>query len=284
MEFRKKKSKNRFSQFQPDEPISGRKSNWLDEEAEWRDLKEQVKRRAAEDVNRNRQSGRSATKPLHSDREPEKVEVNIKLSVPKIDTQKLKKRFKHVSSAFQSAKSLPLKLKETTVRQRTLLAIALCIVITGTAALKLNIKSDSSAEVSKASNGAGQAGVPVATHDPEFDTVLPQSRDIKKEQIFYDPVRKFAKYDDEVDTVKVTISQQPLPEAFKSDPAGKVKSLAEGFSATEKLSVGQQDMYYGRSEKGPQTLILSKNNVLIFIATTQPVEKEALKLYASDLN
>ena len=42
-------------------------------------------------------------------------------------------------------------------------------------------------------------------------------------------------------------------------------------------------MYYGKDVVGPQTLVMTKNGILIFILTSQEIDKLALQTYAANL-
>src|SRR5690606_12208141 len=83
-----------------------------------------------------------------------------------------------------------------------------------------------------------------------------------------DPV--FA-YTDSIESVGISVSQQPLPAAFSGNVANRVKQLAEGYSATTVIEAGGTQAYIGRSARGPQSVILAKNNVLIFIKSEKTI-------------
>ena len=58
--------------------------------------------------------------------------------------------------------------------------------------------------------------MPEPTNDPEFDIVEPAGRPVEKERIAYDSNRNFAKYDDEINGIPITVSQQPMPDIYIS--------------------------------------------------------------------
>ena len=122
------------------------------------------------------------------------------------------------------------------------------------------------------------------THDPKFDIILPKGRDITKEKIVYDPKRNFAKYEDNINSVDIIVSEQPVPEMFKPDPIYGIKKVANDFGVKELILNEGTEIYYDKNDKGMQTLIFTKKNLFIFIMTTKEVDKEAFKVYIENLD
>jgi hypothetical protein len=94
--------------------------------------------------------------------------------------------------------------------------------------------------------GAGQLG--------GFALVSPEGKD---------PVYAYA---DKLGNVNIRVSQQQLPQNFKDDPSTLTK-LASDYNVNRTLTAGQTTIYIGRSEKGPQSVIFSQNNLLILISS-----------------
>jgi hypothetical protein len=120
---------------------------------------------------------------------------------------------------------------------------------------------------------------------PAFPTVAPGG-DISRTQsgkLGYDPDKKVASYTDAIAGTPVTISQQALPERFQPDPTGELAKFAEEINAKEKHEVGDVIAYSGLSAKGPQTTILIKNQLLVFIAADKELPDDALKSYIASL-
>lgn len=104
---------------------------------------------------------------------------------------------------------------------------------------------------------------------PSYPTILPSGKKIEElggwgrvSPTDRDPV--FA-YVDSVDGVRITVSEQPLPEDFKDDVSGSVASLAKQFSATDEVTADKVTFYIGTSIKGPQSVIFSKEGLLILV-------------------
>ena len=96
-----------------------------------------------------------------------------------------------------------------------------------------------------------------------------------------DPV--FA-YTDTVAKVSISVSQQPLPASFKGDVSNKVAELAKKFNATSTIDADGSKVYIGTSAKGPQSLIFTKNNLLILIKSQGKVEDKTWQAYINSLN
>ena len=123
---------------------------------------------------------------------------------------------------------------------------------------------------------------------PDFHTVLPGTKSINElggwERISppeKDPV--FA-YVDTIGDVPVSISQQPLPASFRNDVNGQVAELAKKFNATTKIDAGGTTVYVGTSAKGPQSAILTKNDVLILIKSQSKIDDAAWAEYVKSLS
>jgi hypothetical protein len=126
------------------------------------------------------------------------------------------------------------------------------------------------------------------TDAPTFTTLLPNGSNIKSlggwKKISppeTDPVYAFT---DEINGISVTVSEQSLPASFKNDADGQLLDLSEKFNATNKLDVTNAKAYIGTSAKGPQSVILTKNNLLILIKSQQTIQDNNWIRYINSLN
>lgn len=124
--------------------------------------------------------------------------------------------------------------------------------------------------------------------DPSFQTILPSGQSItslggwrRVTPPGEDPV--FA-YVDTIDTVAISVSEQPLPDTFKRDTQAAVADLAKQYNATTKLKAGDTTIYVGTSAKGPQSTILTKHNLLILIKSKSQVDNGSWTDYINSLN
>jgi hypothetical protein len=123
---------------------------------------------------------------------------------------------------------------------------------------------------------------------PSFQTVLPGTKSINElggwERISPPEKEPVFAYVDSIGDVPVSISQQPLPAAFRNDTDGQVAELAKKFNATTKIDAGGTKVYVGTSAKGPQSAILTKNGVLILIKSQSKIDDAAWAEYVKSLS
>lgn len=282
MEFNKGKKKKKISF--DDAPSR----YWLHEEKQWDDLKHKVDEDVKDD--QSRRFGRFAKtdsafdKP--NDEDLRKVEVNVKLSLPKIDVA----RFKFLAPLLHKARNLKkyantAQLKKLSRKHYIIASASLLLIIAGIVVGNKYFFNDKpqAGEVA-GTNNQGSSEVTTPTNDPKFSIIKPQGREIPKEKIIYDSKRNFTKFDDEINGVPITVSQQPMPDAFKADPKAGAAKIAKNFGTTDSFMFDDIELNYGQDEKGPQTMIFTKKDLLIFIMTSQQVDKEGLKVYAGNLD
>lgn len=122
---------------------------------------------------------------------------------------------------------------------------------------------------------------------PQYNTVLPVDKSIEDlggwgrvSPPDKDPVYAYA---DVISGVRIIVSQQPLPDNLKKDTEEEVAKLAEGFNANEKIHVGDVTAHIGTSAEGPQSAILTKNDLLLLIKSDSEIAKEQWMAYIGSL-
>jgi hypothetical protein len=122
----------------------------------------------------------------------------------------------------------------------------------------------------------------------EYQTVLPHDKSIDNlggwKRVSPSGSEPVYAYVDSINGIPVSVSQQPLPNSFKSDIDGQVGELAKKFNATTKLDASGTNVYLGTSAKGPQSAILTKNGLLILIKSQGKIDDSAWIDYAKSLN
>ena len=128
----------------------------------------------------------------------------------------------------------------------------------------------------------------VSTDAPKYKTVLPANQSIDKlggwtriSPPENDPVYA---YTDSIGDISINVSEQPLPASFKGNVDTQVAELAKKFSATAQVTAGDTKVYIGTSAKGPQSVIFTKNNLLILIKSVQKIDDAAWTKYVTSLN
>jgi hypothetical protein len=119
---------------------------------------------------------------------------------------------------------------------------------------------------------------------PEFDTVLP-ANDTEQisSAIAYDELRKTASYTDMLDSNQITVTQQQLPNRFKVNQQAELEEFAKEINCNQLIQAGDTRAYAGVSVRGPQTVILIKNELLIFMTTDSEMPTGAWVAYIESL-
>lgn len=124
--------------------------------------------------------------------------------------------------------------------------------------------------------------------DPGYRTVLPNDKSIsdlggwrrvsppEKEPVYA--------YTDTLDSVRISVSQQPLPDDFKNSTKEHVAELAKKFNATTEVDASGTSVFIGTSAKGPQSVIFTKKNVLVLIKSQQKIDTKSWQRYAASLS
>lgn len=122
---------------------------------------------------------------------------------------------------------------------------------------------------------------------PSFTTLLPKGKTIDQlggwQRISPSNTAPVYAFTDSINGQAITVSQQELPSSFKADVTGKTAELAKQYSATEEIKADAITAYLGSSAKGPQSLIFTKNNVLVLIKSEKKITNDAWKSYINSL-
>ncbi|HEY1085832.1 MAG TPA: hypothetical protein VGE34_03860 [Candidatus Saccharimonadales bacterium] len=128
---------------------------------------------------------------------------------------------------------------------------------------------------------------PNVVDTPQFQTVLPIGEDIAKlggwKRVSPPDKPGAYAYDDTIGSIAITVSQQRLPNSFKSNTADAITQLAKSYNATEKLTADDTTFYVGASANGPQSVIFTKNDLLILIKSKARVSNKSWVKYIAKL-
>ncbi len=249
------------------------KSKKDDEWAEWladdpvpAGLRARMREKAVQEASQPvvRRVGQTPPSVPQPDQPTDAHSVSIHISVPKFK----KLRFKQLRAKLPKS----LTYKKLGVGSAALIGL---LVIGGVA---LNVRSNKG-------QGTNEAKGVLSASDQKasFDTLEPDEKTKNTTDQRYDSQKKVVSYTDSIGGVTITISQQQLPGGFQEDTDNKVKKLAEDFSANKVLSTANPTAYLGTSAKGPQTVIFSKNGLLIFIQSTKEIDDHDWASYITGL-
>lgn len=122
---------------------------------------------------------------------------------------------------------------------------------------------------------------------PQYPTVLPVGKTIEDlggwarvSPPESDPVFAFK---DTIDDVEVFVSQQPIPSNFESDIENSLAQLAQQFNANEHITAGDTQAYLGTSVEGPQSVVLTKNSLLILVKSVSKLSNRQWEQYLATL-
>ena len=122
---------------------------------------------------------------------------------------------------------------------------------------------------------------------PDFPAVLPMGKsigDLGGWQRFNppnsDPVFT---YSDTIGKVPISVTEQALPKSLQPDLATKVAELAKGYNANTVVEAADVKVYIGTSNKGPQSVIFVRHNVLVMIKSQSKIPNANWEHYATSL-
>lgn len=203
-------------------------------------------------------------------------QVEITVSLPKASLPRL-----HLADKTKRA-----------VRKATVAAGCLSVLALGLM-LGIHQLSHRKPGVSTTSKAAGQRAVAAAHSEqtpssPTYAVLLPAGKTIDQlggwtrvSPPDKDPAYAFA---DTVAGTAVTVSEQPLPKTFQANPATSLATLADQFSAKEKVSLADGSAaYVGSSAKGPQSALAIKADTLLLLKSANTISASEWGHYINSL-
>lgn len=122
---------------------------------------------------------------------------------------------------------------------------------------------------------------------PDFSAILPKDKTVEDlggwQKLTPPNSTPYYVFTDSINATAISVSQQILPETFKSATAQSIQDLAKSYSATEELDIDGNTAYIGTSTKGPQSVIFTKNGLLVLIKSQGTIENDAWKSYIKSL-
>ena len=161
--------------------------------------------------------------------------------------------------------------------------IILAVVIIGLIVIGVLINQRSTADESNGNNGLS-----ASIESLEYQTIVPEGKSISDlggwKRVSPSKSEPVYAYTDTIGETSINVSEQPLPGSFIGDTDNQVAELAKKFNATTKIDAGGTKVYVGSSSKGPQSVIFTKNSLLILIKSQEKIDDTAWIKYIKSLS
>lgn len=133
-------------------------------------------------------------------------------------------------------------------------------------------------------NGCWNTGI----ETPDYRTLVPSGKTIEDLGDWRrispknnDPVYGYA---DSINNVLICVSQQKLPKSFEGKVSTSVAELAKGYNAKDTIDASGTDVYIGTNAAGPQSVIFSKEGLLVLIKSKDTINDTSWRDYVVALN
>jgi hypothetical protein len=123
---------------------------------------------------------------------------------------------------------------------------------------------------------------------PDYKTMLPAGKTIDQlggwTRVSPSGTEPVYAYVDKIKGIQINVSQQPLPYEFDDDSTDQhIEELASGYNADQKMKVGGTTVYIGTSAKGPQSVIFTRDKILVLIKSLSAIDNNSWAAYISSL-
>lgn len=196
---------------------------------------------------------------------------------------------KKIKLSFLALFKLPIFTKTSkklaSVHRKKLIISCILCIISILAVAYYNLPK----QPTKTINGSGQVTMTpkLVKGIPDYPTVIPTGKTIDSlggwTRVSPPSSNAVFAYSDKIGTVRVSVSEQPLPNDFKTDTAQKTDQLARDFNATEKITIGSTIVHIGTSKDGPQSVIFTTNKLLILIKSATKIDDNQWATYINSL-
>jgi len=219
--------------------------------------------------NQNRRVAWQDVRPLTEIKKPtDKKRLEITLVLPSLPKLKVVKK---------------IKTKLNTRRRKVVAIVILCIIFAAIMSWYFLFGHNN-----MTSKNTPSAKITLAKGTPNFDTILPDgksSNDVGGWTRVSPPTSNAVyAYVDKIGTIQISVSEQPLPDNFKTNSENQIQQLAEAQGASEKITLGSVTIHIGTYDGGLQRAIFTKDNLLVLITSNNTVSNNQWASYVNSLN
>jgi len=126
-----------------------------------------------------------------------------------------------------------------------------------------------------------------SSNQPNFRAVLPEHKTIESlggwQKLTAPNHDVFYVYLDTINGVDVNVSQQLLPGKFKGNVTQSMLEMARAYNANVTLDADGVTVYVGTSAKGPQSVLFTKNGVLVLMKSWATIPDSDWVAYVKSL-
>lgn len=172
-----------------------------------------------------------------------------------------------------------------------LLSLAVVVVIAyaiGMTIMYAKKNPSTSSRESQRTNTSSASGS-LVKGTPDFKTLLPTGKSIDSlggwTRVSPPDRNAVFAFKDSINSTSVIVSEQPLPKEFDdNDKNDHIAELAKGYHADRFVTAsGNTKVFIGTSAKGPQSIILTKNNLLVLIKSQAVISDDTWIQYVNSL-
>lgn len=122
-----------------------------------------------------------------------------------------------------------------------------------------------------------------SSEHPSYTTVTPQSNVVQWTRVSPPNGEPVYAYTDTINGTSISVSQQPLPESFRTNTEQSMAELAKQYNATTEIDASGTKVYLGTSAKGPQSVLFTKHSLLILIKSQGSITSQDWASYVESL-
>lgn len=170
------------------------------------------------------------------------------------------------------------------------LFVLIALAIIGLGAYKTYVSPNTSIlPIFTTDENSGDKPQPIHTGGttPDYATIEPAGKSVKDlggwVRVSPTTTNPVFAYADHIGNIPINVSQQPIPDEFGDDIPAQIDQLAIGYNANEKITVEGVTVHIGTSAKGPQSVIFTKDNLLILIKSAAKISNDEWAAYVSSL-
>lgn len=227
----------------------------------------------------------SQTPAIHKPAQVDAKNIEITVALPSLSSSRLARRLRRASGRLRSGHTSILRQN----RRLASVAVVAVAVIAGTGFAVWSRTPSANDQLPQADVQGAASNKPAALQKgtPPYDTLLPAGKTVEAlggwTRISPPDRNPVYAYVDAIGSVSISVSQQPLPADFGKDTSRKVKELASSYGADQSFTAGNTAVYIGTSVKGPQSVIFSRDKILVLIKSVAPIDNSQWVTYINSL-